>query len=85
MRLIDQALEEYSKLKELVKAEGESSDSATLLRSIDQKIEWLKENPLRGEVVKKKDIPKKNWTQTICSSLGLQDIGECFIPSEGKK
>lgn len=58
VRLIGQALEEYAKLKEFVKSDGESSESATLLRSIDQKIEWLKENPLKGEVVKKKDIPK---------------------------
>lgn len=58
VRLAGQALEEYNKLKELIKSEGESSENATLLRSIDQKIEWLKENPLKGEVVKKKDIPK---------------------------
>ena len=62
VRLIGQALEEYNKLKEIIekeKAKGtESSENITLLRSIDQKIGWLKENPLVGEVVSKKDIPK---------------------------
>ena len=62
VRLIGQALEEYNKLKEIAekeKAKGiKSSENITLLRSIDQKIDWLKENPLVGEVVSKKDIPK---------------------------
>ena len=58
VRLIGQALEEYNKLKEIVKNESESSENTTLLRSIEQKIEWLKQDPLKGEVVKKKDIPK---------------------------
>ena len=63
IRLKGQALEEYERLKELVKGEEAkgitSSENATLLRSIGQKIRWLKENPLVGEVVKKKDIPKE--------------------------
>jgi len=63
VRLREQALEEYNKLKEAVKQENakgvSSSENITLLRSIEQKIEWLKENPLVGEVVKKKDIPKE--------------------------
>lgn len=63
VRIIGQALEEYNKLKEAVKEEGKrgikSSENVTLLKSIDQKVEWLKENPLVGEVVKKKDIPKE--------------------------
>lgn len=63
VRLIGQALEEYNLLKEVVEQENAkgvaSSENITLLRSIDQKIDWLKENPLVGEVVKKKDIPKE--------------------------
>lgn len=63
VRLIGQALEEYNKLKEAVKEEEKkgikSSENATLFRSMDQKIDWLKENPLVGEVVKKNDIPKE--------------------------
>lgn len=63
VRLMGQALEEYNKLKEAAKEEEKrgikSSENATLLRSIDQKIDRLKENPLVGEVVKKKDIPKE--------------------------
>lgn len=62
VRLTGQALEEYERLKKLVteeEAKGiKSSENQTLWRSIIQKIEWLKENPLRGEVVSKKDIPK---------------------------
>ncbi len=63
VRLIGPALEAYEKLKELAKKENEkgitSSENITLLRSIEQKIEWLKENPLIGEVVRKRDIPKE--------------------------
>ena len=63
VRLIGQALEEYNRLQEAAEKEKDkgiaSSENITLLRSIDEKIEWLKENPLIGEVVKKKDIPKE--------------------------
>ncbi|MFH1586670.1 MAG: hypothetical protein ABID38_02340 [Candidatus Diapherotrites archaeon] len=63
VRIRGQALEEYDRLKETVKKEHEKgtekSENITLLRSINQKIDWLKENPLRGEVVSKKDIPKE--------------------------
>lgn len=62
VRLIGQALEEYRQLQAVAKKEKTkkitSSENITLLRSIDEKIEWLKENPLAGEVVKKKNIPK---------------------------
>jgi mRNA-degrading endonuclease RelE of RelBE toxin-antitoxin system len=63
VRLIDQALEEYKRLKKTVKEEEKkginSSENQTLWRSINQKIEWLKKDPLKGEVVSKKDIPKE--------------------------
>ncbi|MBI4043868.1 MAG: hypothetical protein HY393_03610 [Candidatus Diapherotrites archaeon] len=62
VRLTGQALEEYERLKKLVTEEEskgiKSSENQTLWRSINEKIEWLKEDPLRGEVVSKKDIPK---------------------------
>lgn len=62
VRLIGQALEEYNMLKEMVRDEKsrgiESSKNQTLLRSIDGKIELLKENPLMGEAVKCRNIPK---------------------------
>jgi len=62
VRLMGQALEEYNALKEIADNEKRSgvsgSENISLLRSIDQKIEWLKEKPLVGEVVSKKDIPK---------------------------
>ncbi len=63
VRLIGQALEEYNKLEQILKQEEtkntNSSENQTLFRSINQKIDWLKENPLQGEPVKKKDIPKE--------------------------
>lgn len=62
VRLIGQALEAYNKLKECVREEKqkgtESSQNQTLLRSIDSKKELLKSNPLAGEVIKARDIPK---------------------------
>ena len=62
VRLTGQALEEYERLKILMaeeEAKGiKSSENRTLWRSINEKIEWLKDDPLCGEVVPKKDIPK---------------------------
>ena len=63
IRLIGQALQEYERLEKATKQEKQkgitSSENQTLLRSINQKIDWLKENPLKGEPVKKNDIPKE--------------------------
>jgi hypothetical protein len=57
-----QALEEYNKLKSIIKEEKangiNSSEKQSLFRSIETKKEWLKDNPLSGEVIKKEDIPK---------------------------
>jgi hypothetical protein len=57
-----QALEEYNKLKKIVEKEKNkginSSENQSLLRSIEIKKEWLKDNPLAGDVVKKEEIPK---------------------------
>jgi len=57
-----QALDEYNKLKEIVDEENKkginSSENQSLFRSIETKKEWLKDNPLQGEVIKKEDIPK---------------------------
>jgi hypothetical protein len=57
-----QALEEYNKLKQIVKEEKakgiNSSENQSILRSIETKKEWLKENPLKGEVIKKEEIPR---------------------------
>lgn len=62
VRLTGQAKEEYQKLEKLVNEEEkkgiESSENQTLFRSIKQKIELLKQDPLCGEVVKKNKIPK---------------------------
>ena len=57
-----QALDEYNKLKTLIEEEQtkgiNNSENQSLFRSIETKKEWLKDNPLAGEVVKKDDIPK---------------------------
>ena len=57
-----QALEEYNKLKSIVEEEKNNgitnSESNSLLNSIETKTQWLKDNPLAGEVIKKNDIPR---------------------------
>ena len=62
VRLASQAKDEYQKLEGLVNEEEKkgikSSENQTLFRSINQKIEMLKQDPLCGEVVKKNKIPK---------------------------
>ncbi|MBI5225153.1 hypothetical protein HY989_04755 [Candidatus Micrarchaeota archaeon] len=61
--LLDEAKEAYEKLKSGVSdelAKGiSSSENQTLLRSIDQKIELLRLNPVAGIAIKKKSIPPK--------------------------
>ena len=60
--LVDQAKEEFEKLNKIVgkqKAGGmESSEEITLLKSIKDKIDLLKENPFYGNNIPKKLIPK---------------------------
>jgi len=62
IRLINQAKEEYENLTSVVeteKAKGiKSSENQTLLKSIKEKIDLLKNNPLYGEVVKKRTFQK---------------------------
>jgi len=57
-----QALEEYNKLKDNIEDEKlkgiTSSENQSLFNSIKTKTDWLKDNPLAGEVIKKSDIPK---------------------------
>ncbi|OYT41259.1 hypothetical protein B6U80_01735 [Candidatus Pacearchaeota archaeon ex4484_26] len=61
--LLDQAKEEFEKLNKIVgqqKARGrESSEEITLLKSIKNKINLLKENPFYGDNVPKRLIPKE--------------------------
>ncbi len=59
VRLAGQALEEYNKLCVVAEQETTNSENRVLLDSIKQKVEWLKEDPLKGEVIKKKDIPRE--------------------------
>ena len=57
-----QALDEFNKLKIIIEEEKTkgvtSSENQTLFNSIKTKTNWLKDNPLAGEVIKKNDIPK---------------------------
>ncbi|MFH0971766.1 MAG: hypothetical protein V1835_04330 [Candidatus Micrarchaeota archaeon] len=60
---MEEAKEEYEKLITEVRKEREkgifSSKNQTLLRSIDQKVELLKLNPVAGTPIKKRMIPRK--------------------------
>ena len=62
IRLMSQAKEEYENLSNIVEAEKsngtKSSENQTLLKSIKEKIDLLKYNPLYGEVVKKRTFQK---------------------------
>jgi hypothetical protein len=61
--LLDDAKEAYGKLKVSVADEQSkgilSSENQTLLRSINQKMELLKLNPVAGTAIRKKLIPQK--------------------------
>jgi len=63
VRLAGQAKKEYKWLEKLIGDEEKkgikSSENQTLFKSINQKIELLKQDPLCGEVVKKNKIPKE--------------------------
>ena len=54
-----------------------SSESNSLLNSIETKKEWLKDNPLAGEVIKKSEIPKELDVDNLFK-LRLSGFGECF-------
>ncbi len=61
--LLDNAQEEYKRLNFIVGkqiSEGkENSDEIQLLKSIRQKIEFIKANPFYGDNIKKELIPKE--------------------------
>lgn len=61
--LLDEAKEEYNKLNEIVgqqiKDGKESTSEIRLLKSIKQKIEFIKTNPFYGDNIKKNLIPKE--------------------------
>jgi len=61
--LLDEAEVEYRKLNELVgeqlKKGLENSEEAQLLKSIKQKIEFIKVNPFYGDNIQKRLIPKE--------------------------
>src|SRR3989338_1388182 len=61
--LLDEADSEYKKLNEIVgqqiKEDKESTEEMQLLRSIKQKIEFIKANPFYGDNIAKALIPKE--------------------------
>lgn len=61
--LLDDADEAYKKLNEIVgkqiKEGKENTEEMQLLRSINQKKEFIKQNPFYGDNIKKSQIPKK--------------------------
>ena len=71
--LVDQAKEEFEKLNKIVgkqKAGGmESSEEITLLKSIKDKIDLLKENPFYGNNIPKKLIPKTYYVPNLWRML----------------
>ena len=60
--LLDEADKEYKKLNEIVgqqkKEKKENTEEMQLLRSINQKRDFIKANPFYGDSIKKKKIPK---------------------------
>lgn len=67
--LLDEAELEYKRLNELVgkhvKEGIENSSEMQLLRSIKQKIEFIKTNPFYGDNIPKKIIPSKYKVQNL--------------------
>lgn len=67
--LLDEAEEGYKKLNEIVgkqRAEGkENSEEMQLLKSINQKVEFIKANPFYGDNIRKKLIPKEYDVQNL--------------------
>ena len=58
--LLDEADSEYKKLNEIVGQQGkENTEEMQLLRSIKQKIEFIKANPFYGDNIAKALIPKE--------------------------
>lgn len=78
IKLLDEAKEEYLKLKETVKGEKEkgisSSFSQTLLRSIDSKIEVLKTRCDYGIQIPRKCIPKEYVREYGVTNLWKVDL-----------
>ena len=67
--LLDEADNEYKRLNEIVgqqiKEGKESTEEMQLLRSIKQKIKFIKSNPFYGDNIPKKLIPKEYNVQNL--------------------
>lgn len=66
---IDEADNEYKRLNDVVgqqiKEGKENTEEMQLLRSIKQKIEFIKANPFYGDNIEKKKIPKSYNVQNL--------------------
>jgi len=67
--LLDDADEEYKELNELVGQQirdgKENTSEMQLLKSIRQKVEFIKVNPFYGDNIEKKKIPKSYNVQNL--------------------
>lgn len=67
--LLDEAEKEYKRLNEIVGQQlrdgKENSEEIQLLKSIKQKIEFIKANPFYGDNIPKKLIPKEYHAQNL--------------------
>lgn len=67
--LLDEADDEYKRLNEIVgqqlKEGKENTDEMQLLRSINQKKEFIKANPFYGDNIPKEKIPKSYDVQNL--------------------
>ena len=67
--LLDEAISEYKRLNEIVGQQIKEGKGGTeemqLLRSIKQKIEFIKSNPFYGDNIPKKLIPKEYNVQNL--------------------
>jgi len=67
--LIDEAKEEYEKLNEIIgqqiKEGKENTFEMQLMRSIKQKVNFIKANPFYGDNIPKRQIPKNYNVQNL--------------------
>ena len=76
--LLDDADSEYKKLNDLVgqqtKEGNENTEEMQLLRSIKQKIDFIKANPFYGESISKSLIPKEYVTRYKAKNLWRAEL-----------
>ena len=78
--LIDEAEREFKRLNDIVglqlKNGKENTDEMQLLKSIRQKIDFIKANPFYGENVQKELIPKEYFDKYNASNLFRVELSQ---------